>query len=395
MTLPAILGGEPVFTETVPVSNCTLPGFETVEEKYRDIFSTGMVTNHKYVQEYEAQMARYLGVRNAIAVSSCTSGLLLTLKCLELKGEVILPSFTFAVSGHVLAWNGLKPVYVDIDPQTCLINPDEVEKAITPNTCAILGVHIWGNPCDATRLQEIANRHGIPLLFDAAQATGSRYLENPLGGFGNAEVFSCSPTKVVTSGEGGIVATNDDELAAKLRVGRAYGDDGSYDCAFEGINARMSEFHAVLGLASLEMADDAIAHRQHIFAIYQRELSKLPGIRFQEITSGGVTNGVYFSIIIDSGQFKLTRDQLYEALKVEHVDTRRYYDPPLHRQTTNAGLTASYEGKLPHTEYIAANALTLPVFSHMTEKSAIGICQAIRQLHDHAESVQKKLGAGS
>ena len=166
-------------------------------------------------------------------------------------------------------------MYVDIDPQTCLIDPAEVEKAITPNTCAIMGVHIWGTPCDATQLQEIADRHGIPLLFDAAQATGSRYLEKPLGGFGTAEIFSCSPTKVVTSGEGGIIATNDDELAAKLRVGRAYGDDGSYDCAFEGINARMSELHAVLGLASLEMADDAIAHRHRLFALYHHELSNL------------------------------------------------------------------------------------------------------------------------
>jgi len=252
-SLPAILGGAPFFAEPVPISKPTLPEFNDVEERYRDIFSTGMVTNWKYVQEYEAQMARYLGVSHAVAVSSCTTGLLLTLKCLELEGEVILPSFTFSVTGHVLAWNGLKPVYVDINPGTCLIDPVEVERAITPDTSAILGVHIWGNPCPADQLQAIADQHGVVLLFDAAQATGSRYLEKPIGGFGRAEVFSCSPTKVVTSGEGGIIATNDAQLAEKLRVGRNYGDDGSYDCAFEGINARMSELHAVLGLASLEM----------------------------------------------------------------------------------------------------------------------------------------------
>ena len=390
MALPAVLGGEPIFSDVVPVSSCTLPDYDNVADKFKDVFSTGMVTNWRYVKEYENQMARYLGVDHAVAVSSATTGLLLTLKCLELEGEVILPSFTFSVTGHVVAWNGLRPSYVDIDPGTCLIDPKEVENAIGPDTCAILGVHIWGNPCPGDQLQAIADRHGLPLLFDAAQATGSRYLEKPVGGWGRAEVFSCSPTKVVTSGEGGIVATNDGELAQKIRVGRNYGDDGSYDCAFEGINARMSELHAVLGLASLEMADTNIAHRLRLFQLYKQRLEQLPGIRFQETTPGGVSNGVYFSIIIDPVRFNLTRDQLYHALKAEHVDTRRYYHPPLHQQKVNASLAAKYQGKLPHTEHIANNSLTLPVYSHMTEEWVDGVCDAIHRLHQHAAVIQEQ-----
>jgi dTDP-4-amino-4,6-dideoxygalactose transaminase len=226
-------------------------------------------------------------------------------------------------------------------------------------------------------------------LFDAAQATGSRYLERPVGGFGRAEVFSCSPTKVVTSGEGGIVATNDEELAKKVRVGRNYGDDGSYDCAFEGINARMSEFHAVLGLASLDMADEFIGHRHHLIELYMRRLGQLRGIRFQKTTPGGVSNGVYFSIIIDQDTFGLTRDQLYHTLKAEHVDTRRYYYPPLHQQKVNASLTHLYRGKLPHTERIAASSLTLPLFSHMTEEQVTGVCDAIERLQQHQEQIQR------
>jgi len=388
--MPAILGGDPIFSQTVPISSSTLPEYGSVEERYKDIFDSGMITNFKYVKEYERRMAEYLGVAEAVAVSSCTSGLLLTLKCLDLEGEVIVPSFTFSVTGHVLAWNGLRPVYVDIDRETCLIDPNEVEKAITPSTSAILAVHIWGNPCLADQLQDIADRHGLTLLFDAAQATGSRYLEKAVGGFGRAEVFSCSPTKVVTSGEGGIVATNDEALAQKIRVGRNYGDDGSYDCEFEGINARMSEFNAVLGLASLEMADQNIARRHHLFDVLKTRLANLPGIRFQKTTPGGVPNGVYFSIIVDKAEFGLTRDQLYQALTADGVDTRRYYHPPLHKQKVNARLTPLYEGKLPHTEEISATSLTLPMFSHMTDVQAAGVCEAIERLHKNGDQIQSK-----
>jgi dTDP-4-amino-4,6-dideoxygalactose transaminase len=251
-------------------------------------------------------------------------------------------------------------------------------------------VHIWGNPCPADRLQAIADKHGLALLFDAAQATGSRYLEKPVGGFGRAEVFSCSPTKVVNSGEGGVVATNDGELAERVRVGRNYGDDGSYDCAFEGINARMSELHAILGLASLEMAEETIARRRRLIHLQKRRLEQLPGIRFQKTTPGGVSNGVYFSIIIDEDQFGLTRDQLYNALKSENVDSRRDYYPPLHLQRVNAHLAPMYRGVLPHTERVAATSLTLPMFAHMTEEQANGVCDAIERLYEHRGLLRKR-----
>ena len=209
-------------------------------------------------------------------------------------------------------------------------------------------------------------------------------------GFGKAEVFSCSPTKVVTSGEGGIVATNDRDLASAIRVGRNYGDDGSYDCAFEGINGRMSEFNAILGIASLESADENIARRHQIIEYQKSRLVQLPGVRFQKTTAGGVSNGVYFSIIIDSDRFGLSRDQLYRALKAENVDTRRYYIPPLHRQKVNSHLTHLYQGKLPNTDLISDTALTLPMFSHMTDQQAGGICEAIERLFESRELVREK-----
>ena len=209
-----------------------------------------------------------------------------------------------------------------------------------------------------------------------------------MGRLGRIEVFSCSPTKVVTSAEGGLVTTNDDRLAQKIRVGRNYGDDGSYDCAFEGINGRMSELHAVIGLKSLAVAEESIARRHKLIEIYQARLGQLPGIGFPKITPGGTSNGVYFTIIVDRTQFGIDRDQLYYALKEEHIDTRRYYSPPLHLQTANAHLAHEYHGKLPHTENIAANALTLPMFFHMTDQQVTGICDAILRLHHNHKEVQ-------
>ena len=385
--LPGILGGTPIFENNIPISSSTLPDISQVSERFEDIFTSGMITNHKYVRQYEEKMADYLGAKHAVAVSSATSGLLLMLKCMNLKGEVILPSFTFSVTGHALAWTGLTPVYVDIDPDTCLIDPTEVEKAITPNTSAVLGVHIWGNPCNHQALQEIADRHRVNLIYDAAQATGTRYMENPIGSLGEAQVFSCSPTKVVTAAEGGILTTNNTSLADKIRIGRNYGDDGSYDCEFEGINARMSEFHAALGLATLDMAESHINRRHEIYALYKTHLSKLPGIRFPSDTQGGITNGIYFSIIVDESVFGLTRDELYEALKYDRVDSRRYYTPPLHLQKANSRYAKLYEGKLPNTELIANRSLTLPVFSHMSDVQVNGVCEAIKRIHDHKDAI--------
>lgn len=389
--LPAILGGRPIFDTPLPISQPTMPPFDLLVEKYREVFRSGQITNGKYVQAFEDRVAASVGVSHAVAVSSNTTGMLLVFKCLGLRGEVILPSFTFFVTGHVLAWNNLTPVYVDIDPETCLLDPAEVERAITPKTCAIFAVHIWGNPCAADRLQALADRHALALVFDAAQAMGSSYQGRPVGGFGDVEVFSCSPTKLLTSGEGGIVTTNDPRLAERVRMGRNYGHDGSYDCSFEGINARMSELHAILGLASLELLKENLEGRHRLAERYKERLGKIPGITFPMVTPGGRSNHIYFPIILDPDGFGLTRDQLHHALHAENIETRCYYDPPLHRQSVNADLLPRYEGRLPHTDRMAKNSLTLPLFSHMTGEALDGVCIAIERLFEYQKVLREKL----
>jgi len=377
--LPAIQGGKPVFAKKLPITEPTVPLSAPILKRYREILNSRMLTNGPTVLEFESAAARYIGVKHAVAVSTCTNGLILTMKSMGLKGEVILPSFTFHATAHACVWNGLTPVLVDCDPETYTIDPEQVERAITPSTCAIIGVHIFGCPAKVDVLEDIARKRGLKLIFDAAHALGSLYKGRKVGGFGNAECFSLSPTKLVTAGEGGLVATNDDELARRLRVGRNYGDSGNYDCEFSGLNARMSELHAALGLESLKMLEKNIARRLKLVRTYARRLAKIPGVSLQAIPDGSRTTFKDFSILVDAQTFGLTRDRLYEALSAENIMVKKYFYPPVHWQKLFKECRRVPES-LPNTELVSLNALSLPLSSHMSEQSAGQVCRAIEDI---------------
>ncbi len=249
-----------------------------------------------------------------MAVSSCTLGLLLTYHGLGLKGEVIVPSFTFMATVHPLLWVGTEPVFVDIDPYTWNIDPAKVEAAITERTTAIVAVHNFGNPAPVAELEAIARRHGLRLIFDAAHGFGALYRGRPVGGFGDAEVFSLSPTKLLVAGEGGIVATNNDDLAEHIRVGREYGNPGDYNSDFPGLNVRLPEFNALLGLHSLGMLEENAKRRNRVAAIFRERLSQIPGLTFQRIHPQDRSSYKDFSILVDEAKFGLTRDELALAL---------------------------------------------------------------------------------
>jgi len=280
----------------IPITKATLPVFESLEPELRSIFSAGMITNHHYVKKLEEELQRYLGVKHVIAVSSCTSGMMLVMKGLGLTGEIIVPSFTFSATGHAVLWNSLVPRFVEIDPETLTIDPQKVLEAITPHTSAILGVHIFGCPAAVHELEAIAREHKLKLFFDAAHALGSKVGERLVGSFGDAEIFSCSPTKLLVTGEGGLVATNNDDLARQVRIGRTYGDPGTYDCEFAGLSARMGEFNALLGLKSLPMLEENIARRHTLVQCYKQELMHLPGVTFQKIAPSRRTTYKDFSL---------------------------------------------------------------------------------------------------
>jgi dTDP-4-amino-4,6-dideoxygalactose transaminase len=385
---PAILGGSPIFTEKQPFERPTLPPYSSVDAQMGAIFQSGMLTKGRYLAEFESGLAGYLGVRHAVGVSSCTIGLLLLYKSLGLKGEVIVPSFTFMATVHPLLWNDLRPIFVDAHPDTWNLDPAQVEAAITPRTAAIVGVHVFGNPAAAEQLEEIAVRHGLPLVFDAAHAFGSLYRGAPLGGHGRAEVFSTSPTKPLVTGEGGIVATNDDAVADFLRLGREYGNVGDYDSIFPGLNARMQEFNAVLGLKTLETLEANVQARNALAAIYRKELADAPGIAFQLVALGDRCSYKDLTVMVDEAAFGLSRDALAAALLAEGVDTRRYFDPPVHRHTLYRPYWEQQAGELPVTDRLARQALSLPMYAHLSPDAARQICQAVRRIQRHAAEVR-------
>lgn len=388
---PAILGGAPAFPEKLPFMRPTLPPPAVVEGPIRQCLETGMLTKGMYLDQFEQKLASYLGVKHAVGVSSCTTGLMLVYKCLGLTGEVVVPSFTFMATVHPLVWQGVTPVFVDIDPETWNIDPAQVEAAITPRTSAIVGVHVFGNPAAVEALEAIARRHHLALIFDAAHGFGAMHQGRPVGGNGVAEVFSASPTKLLVTGEGGVVATNDDTLAQQLRVAREYGNDGTYDSIMPGINARMQEFSAILGLYGLDILEDNARQRNALAQRYQAQLADLPGVSFQRIVDGNRSSYKDYTIRIDPQDFGLDRDTVKAALDVEGIDTRLYYVPPVHKHTTYRELIARQRPHLPVTNRVAEQVLSLPMYSHMSPSFVDRVSDALRRIHRHASEIRVRL----
>jgi dTDP-4-amino-4,6-dideoxygalactose transaminase/lipopolysaccharide/colanic/teichoic acid biosynthesis glycosyltransferase/glycosyltransferase involved in cell wall biosynthesis len=387
---PACAGGEASFPEKFRFIVPSLPDFNAIMNSFREIYDTGLITNAKGVARFEAAVCRYLDVPHCVALSSCTSGLTLSLKALGLTGEIIVPSFTFFATAHSVRWNGLTPVFAECRRDTWNIDCDDVERKITARTSAILAVHMYGNPCDVARLEALASRYGLKLMFDAAHAFGSRYRGVSIGRFGDAEVFSLSPTKVLVAGEGGLVTTNNGELAAALRLMRNYGDDGSYDPKWLGANARMSEFNATLGFEGLPLVDSKVQRRQAIARAYTDQLAGLPGLSFQQVEPADCHTYKDYSIHVSAGEFGLSRDELASALLLENIETKKYFYPPLHAQTLYAQFRLS---ALPATDFVSSNILSLPIYETLPDSTVRKITSTIRRIHAHfnpAKSDQEK-----
>jgi dTDP-4-amino-4,6-dideoxygalactose transaminase len=356
----------PAIGEPIPLARPGVADPAKVARRIESVVRSGILTNGPYVRELERRAAEYLRVRHCIAVASCTSGLMLALRAAELTGEVVVPSFTFAATAHAVTWNGLRPVFADIEPDGLTLDPEAVRHAIGMRTSAIMATHVYGTPADIDALETIAEEHGIPVFFDAAHAFGSLHGDRRVGGFGTAEVFSLSPTKVVVAGEGGIVATNDDVVAERCRIGRDYGNPGDYDCRLVGLNARMSELHAVVALASLEDLDERLEERNRIAGEYREALSELFGIGFPSIRAGDRSTYKDFTVLVHPELAGTTADQVAAALRTEGIETKRYYDPPVHRMRSYRFLGSAAQG-LPVTEFAAERALTLPLWTGLGE----------------------------
>ena len=381
--LPAILGGTAAFDTQLPFARPTLEDQSRVEKLIEGSLSSGRLTDGPITRALEETAADRFGVANCVAVSSCTTGLLLVLQALGIGGRVGVPSFTFAATAHAIRWNGLEPQFLDCDPNTWCLTPETLEGQIS----ALVAVHVSGVPCDVQGLEESASKLGAPLVFDSAHGAGASVSTDdglrPLGGFGLAEVFSLTPTKVLSGAEGGLVTTNDAALAEQIRVARNYGNPGDYDTRFPGLNARLSELHAALALVAFDHLEERVEHRNRVADRYRALLGGVPGVGFQQVRQGDRSSYKDFTILIGH-EFGCSRDHVVAALDAEGVATRQYYSPPVHRQQAYADLPSRV---LPVTEALGDQVISLPIWSHLPLGDVDRVADTIRRIQDHAELV--------
>lgn len=366
---------KPAAQKNIYVSSPSVPALDEIVDRVQDILESRQISNFaKYVQMFESNVKERLQVKYCRAVSNGTTGLALALKILDIKGEVLVPDFTFSATGHVVVWNQCTPVLVDVDPQTFNIDIESARRAITKKTKAILAVHVFGNPCEIEKLQSLCREHNLKLIFDSAHAFGSSYRGRPIGNFGDIEVFSLSGTKALTSGEGGLVTTNSPELDAKMQLARNYGAGPDYNCQFFGFNGKFTEINAVLGLANLVQLDALLKRRETIAAIYEEKLRNVPGIRFQKIMPASSVARSYFAIVLDPSKYGRTRDELYTYLETNNIFPRKYFYPPLHAMKAYQDYA---HRALPNATKLSQNILCVPIYPHLADHDVLRIAALI------------------
>lgn len=352
----ACFGGSPLFERELAVGRPNMRNTDSLMERLQDVLRRGWLTNDgPLVQEVERRFAEVLEVPHCVAVCNATIGLQVALAALGVQGEVLLPSFTFIGTAHALQWMGLRPVFCDVENDGHGLDPADVERRITTDTGAILGVHLWGRACQVESLQAIADRHVIPLVLDAAHALGCGHQGRPLGCRGAAEVFSLHATKAVNALEGGLITTTDPVLARRMRLMRNFGITAQGQVATLGINAKMSEFHAAAGLNNLEGMAALCDHNHGLFQAYGQALDGVPGMRLHAPAAGERFTYHYTVLEIES-TLPIDRDRMLALLLAENVYARRYFDPGCHRSEPYLSTAQS----LPVTERLSRTLLQLP-----------------------------------
>lgn len=353
---------------------------EALLARINDIIDRRWLSNNgKYVQEFETRVADILGVKHCVAMCNATVGLEIAIRALGLVGEVIVPSFTFIATAHSLQWQQITPVFCDIDPVTHNIDPAKIEALITPRTTAIMGVHLWGRGCDVAALEEIARRRGLKLLFDASHAFGCSHNGRMIGNFGSAEVFSFHATKFINSLEGGMVVTNDEALAQKMRMMKNFGFTGYDRVEHIGTNGKMNEMSAAVGLTNLESLEQFIRINHTHYEHYRRELNAIPGLQVMEYDTSEHCNFQYIVVEFDAETTAITRDALVEHLHQHGVIARRYFYPGCHRMEPYCSSFPNAGDHLAQTERLVDRLFCLPTGSAVSDGDVSQVCNLIRQ----------------
>ena len=354
-----------------------------VLEKISQVLDNQWLTNMGPLSlELEDRIAHMLGVNHCICVCNATIGLELLQRALDLKGEVIIPSFTFIATAHSLRWQRIDPVFCDVRLEDHLIDPDKIETLITPRTSAIMAVPIWGQPCDYEVLQNIADKHNIRLIFDSAHAFGCKSGDKYLGSFGDAEVFSFHATKVFSTGEGGAITTNSDILGDKLRLMRNFGFTNYDKTAHIGTNAKLSEFAAAYGLAHIDELDSIITHNKLIHQTYLQEFSKFDEIFFLDYKFDGISNYQYVVARVRAN----IRDSLVEHFHDRGILLRRYFYPGCHRMEPYESCEKYDSINLPNTEQISSEVVIFPTGKQVTTENIHNFAQMFESFINQSPS---------
>jgi dTDP-4-amino-4,6-dideoxygalactose transaminase len=387
----ALLGGPPAFADPIHVGRPNLGDRRALLRRIEDILDRGWLTNDgDYVRAFEQRLLEFLGVDHCVAFASGTQALETLVRAASLEGEVIVPSFTFVATAHALRWQGLEPVFCDVDLATHNLDPLRVEDLITPRTSAILGVHLWGRPCDVDALASIARRRGLRLFFDAAHAFGCSYQGRMVGGLADAEVFSFHATKVLNTFEGGAVATRDPLLAKRLRLMRNFGFAGYDSVVALGTNGKMTEIAAAMGLTGLEGFDEFVTANRRHHRHYEDALRETPGLTLATYDASQQANYQYVVVELDESVVGLGRDEVVQALHAENVLARRYFHPGCHRMEPYLSEGAR-RGPLANTERLCERTIALPTGAAVGADEVDTICGLLRLLVLNGPEVSRRL----
>lgn len=376
----AINGATPAFDEVIHVGRPNIGSQELFIEYVHSIFNSGWLTNNgPMVQEFERRLEMYLGVKHCVTMCNGTVALEIAIRALGLSGEVIVPSFTFIATAHALQWQGITPVFADIDPVTHNLDPEDVRRMITSKTTGIIGVHLWGRATDVQELQNVADEHGLKLLFDAAHAFGCTHGGTRIGIFGDCEVFSFHATKFFNTFEGGAVTTNDDELADNLRLMRNFGFSGLDNVVQQGTNGKMIEICASMGLTNMESIEDVVELNRLNYVTYRDAFKDIPGISLLSFDETEQYNYQY--IVIEVGpEFPVARDEIVRVLHEENIRARKYFWPGCHGMKLFKELYPHAGLVLPNTEQVAERVIVLPTGAAMSHEMVELVVSVFRVL---------------
>lgn len=354
--------------DIITVTSPLLPNLDEFTESLKEIWGSKWITNNgQFHQKLEAALAEYLKVPYVSLFTNGTLPLLTALQALRITGEVITTPYSFVATTHALWWNGIKPVFVDIDPSTGNIDPQKIEAAITPRTTAILPVHVYGKPCDTEAIQAIADKYGLKVIYDAAHAFGVEVNGESLLNAGDMSTLSFHATKVFNTIEGGAMVMHDEKTKQRIDYLKNFGFANEIEVVGPGINSKMDEIRSAYGLLNLKQVDAAIAARQKVAVAYRKALRNVDGISFWDDMPGVRHNYSYFPIFVDAEKYGMTRDELYMKMKDQGVWGRRYFYPLISEFSTYRGLESSRPENLPNAHMMADTVICLPMHHALTE----------------------------